>query len=572
LAWAKALLARGRFLEAAEFARTLASEPATDNDGTTLRASFVAVHALLAKGDFVGAEHVLDSVSPKGPNEDVLHLAYVARAASLASDLARVDQAAASLSRRLSQVEPARAAEARAQLATAQLACGRPNAASAVLRFHLDKPERSTASLPPATRAESLVRAATLLAQGDVAAARSRLVAMQREADWPALARARRNLLDAACRLAGGEMDGVAHLLDVAASDATLLGTPILVGPTTILDTINAILSGAACMRTAAMTPCVPLLPPDEARLDVLCAIAALRHSSCATPIALPANPPRRAASQRPVDAEILADELEAERALLRRDFRVASTHALRARTRARENGWGLIESVAQATLGDIAIVANEPDTLAATAAELANIAANGGSKRLAVDAEFLAFIAGAALPRPSMLERFAKLIAVAPVAARRSRALLGGHDHLDAIDHAVVQAIVDRARGFDVETFGAKTQAGGWKEGWGFDAGLREAWLPGGRTVELRRLPLLCDILETVAANGGEASKETLILKAWGEREYHPLRHDSRLYTAVHSLRKLLEDDPANPLRFVTTKVGFAFGDAEPARWLRSH
>ena len=48
---------------------------------------------------------------------------------------------------------------------------------------------------------------------------------------------------------------------------------------------------------------------------------------------------------------------------------------------------------------------------------------------------------------------------------------------------------------------------------------------------------------------------------RAWGEPEYHPLRHDKRMQIAVHRLRRQIEDDPAAPRRLITTPDGYALG-----------
>src|SRR5262249_6965875 len=97
---------------------------------------------------------------------------------------------------------------------------------------------------------------------------------------------------------------------------------------------------------------------------------------------------------------------------------------------------------------------------------------------------------------------------------------------------------------------------------GWGLDEERGEVWLPAGRTVDLRPTPLLLRLLSALADAGGMASKEDLVITAWGEREYHPLRHDNRLQVAVRKLRRLVEDRPAAPARLLTTSDGYALGD----------
>lgn len=90
---------------------------------------------------------------------------------------------------------------------------------------------------------------------------------------------------------------------------------------------------------------------------------------------------------------------------------------------------------------------------------------------------------------------------------------------------------------------------------------------LPDARRVDLSKRELLGRLLQVLVNHGGSASKERLVLEAWGEREYHPLRHDNRLQAAVRKLRRAIEDNPSKPTRFVTTEDGYAIGD--PLIWL---
>jgi DNA-binding winged helix-turn-helix (wHTH) protein len=56
-----------------------------------------------------------------------------------------------------------------------------------------------------------------------------------------------------------------------------------------------------------------------------------------------------------------------------------------------------------------------------------------------------------------------------------------------------------------------------------------------------------------------GEADKESLVVSVWGERDYHPLRHDNRLQATMHKLRRLLGDEGAVARRVRTTEGGYA-------------
>jgi hypothetical protein len=101
---------------------------------------------------------------------------------------------------------------------------------------------------------------------------------------------------------------------------------------------------------------------------------------------------------------------------------------------------------------------------------------------------------------------------------------------------------------------------------GWGLDERTTSVWLPD-RTCSLASKPLLWRILCVIADEGGVTDKETLVVRAWEQRDYHPLRDDTRLHTAVRTLRRLIEDDPAHPARLCTTKDGYAFGREAPVR-----
>ena len=101
------------------------------------------------------------------------------------------------------------------------------------------------------------------------------------------------------------------------------------------------------------------------------------------------------------------------------------------------------------------------------------------------------------------------------------------------------------------------------------FASSRRAVWLPDGRRVDLGGAALGVRLLEVLADHGGAATKETLVRSVWGEREYHPLRHDKRLQVAVLRLRRLIETDVHNPSRLVTTEHGYALGGHEPMRRL---
>jgi hypothetical protein len=213
----------------------------------------------------------------------------------------------------------------------------------------------------------------------------------------------------------------------------------------------------------------------------------------------------------------------------------------------AREHGQMLHEADAMLARCEVAAAFGRSD-LGDSAARLDELADALPSPRLRAEARFFASFATGF--DPAVLEEIATLMNVAPTAARRSRRLLGCEATLDTVDAAVVAQLGQ----FAVES------APAYQPGWGLDPARKAIWLPG-RWIDLATAPLSQQIIAVVADAGGAISKDDLVCRAWGEREYHPLRHDKRMQIAVHRLRKQIEDDPAAPRRLLTTRDGYALG-----------
>ncbi len=213
-----------------------------------------------------------------------------------------------------------------------------------------------------------------------------------------------------------------------------------------------------------------------------------------------------------------------------------------------------LIEADALLVLADALWAGLHVSELEETTEAIAALGESLGSARLLHHAAFYEGLAEA-----GVLERLASQMTVAPVVARRARALLGGNPALDTGDELVLAAARTAWDGRAVQIVsGAPTE---WAAGWGLDAVNAAVWLPDGKIVSLQRKMLLFRVLTTLADRGGEASKEELICDAWGEAEYHPLKHDSKLHVSIRSLRKVIEDDPSTPTRLLTTDEGYALG-----------
>ena len=87
----------------------------------------------------------------------------------------------------------------------------------------------------------------------------------------------------------------------------------------------------------------------------------------------------------------------------------------------------------------------------------------------------------------------------------------------------------------------------------------MRESiWRNGEELADLRRRSLLKRLLFLFAAAPGKNfSKEEIVHAVWNV-EYHPLRHDSALFTNIMRIRRLLGEDGAEIIR--VTDDGYRF------------
>jgi hypothetical protein len=217
-------------------------------------------------------------------------------------------------------------------------------------------------------------------------------------------------------------------------------------------------------------------------------------------------------------------------------------------------SGHELLRAEATATLLDCLTVSGRDDDRTATARALIDVARSLGSPRYRLTAEL-----SEAGGDPGALERIASYDQVAPTAARRARALLGGRVERDRVDDAVIAAMRSRAGAFRVTTVGSQA-ADAWQTGWGLDLRRHVVWLPDGRSVDLSKKAQLWRLLAELVSRGS-ATKEELIISVWEERSYHPGRHDPRVHMSIRKLREVLEDDPGNPTRLLTTDEGYRLG-----------
>lgn len=145
---------------------------------------------------------------------------------------------------------------------------------------------------------------------------------------------------------------------------------------------------------------------------------------------------------------------------------------------------------------------------------------------------------------RPSVLAQLSSRAATEQPAVRRARALLGYPASLDRIDQRWVEAVRER---LTWRVYCPAPPNDAVAPSWGFDAMHQVVWRSERVDVDLSRYPLLTRIL-TVLCEERRANKEELIVGAWDEPEYHPLRHDNRLRVAIRKLRQLVESEPSKP------------------------
>lgn len=266
-------------------------------------------------------------------------------------------------------------------------------------------------------------------------------------------------------------------------------------------------------------------------------------------------------------DADALPDYLElavltrlvrAQRALLLGRHRESVGEARAAYEAALEAGFGIAAIEALDRLLEAHAAAGEEDALREVAQQMVAKARAMPSPRFEAEGRFYLLIAAPEVPDPAALEALAALGETAPVAARRAATLLGDEVPLDAIDRLVVQTVLERYEGRWSMAM-VPTPTAGPDLHWGLDGDRRVVWRRGAEPVSFEKKELLWRVLEALADQGGEAIKEDLAEAVWDDEAYHPLVHDNRMRLAVRKIRQLIEDEPGDPRRLITTAEGYA-------------
>jgi hypothetical protein len=230
----------------------------------------------------------------------------------------------------------------------------------------------------------------------------------------------------------------------------------------------------------------------------------------------------------------------------------------------AASTGHGLLESLARecVTVASLISTVVPSEVVIEDAAALSSLAREMGAAPLVIEAELISLVATPSAWSPGRLEAIAASSQRTP-ASRRARAILGDPAALDLVDEAFVAA-ARRRMGARIELLGLGARGAAW----GLDQRTQSIWIQN-RSFSFADRPLLWRILRVLADAGGAADKEALVIGAWEQRDYHPLRDDARLHTAIRALRRLIEEDPARPQRLVTTESGYALGRDAPVRLL---
>lgn len=508
LAWAATQYLVGEPAEARRLAKDLESRAA--NQDTATAAALLAARCALRLGHASEAEEELSRHSPSGAHR-LGHDALLARVGACLDRPGADAQAAAVLARADGGVDP----EVLLDLAGAFLRSGDRGRADATIDRVLTSPRGGRASLLVARRA-MLLRARIQLSRGDTVECERLLELVRPYARGASILRPLLIELDTERRMSIGDLDG----LDASVQRGLELAQH----------------ADSAC----------------ASRLQQLRRELRRRH---AKPLA---EPEGGGSLWEPTSSRRLREDLSALHACrLESEPTDLLEEARRIARDAHSLGLRLIEADAELVVADVLLSELNSEALTKSAQRLETLAETLGAARLLDHAAFHEHHRDIAV-----LERLASQMHSAPIIARRARALLGETVLLDATDERAVAAARTEWLGRTVVRL-RDVEGAEWTPAWGLDHSRAAVWFPDGRTLPLDKKPLLWRVLITLAERGGEASKEQLINRAWGEPHYHALRHDAKLHVAIRTLRRLIETDPSNPTRLLTFADGYRLGGA---------
>jgi hypothetical protein len=552
LAWAKALTYGGRIEEAAREADALVAD---DDARIAFDARILAARARLMLRHTQEAIAALRAASPATTDDAALRDAYLARALANDDEHGEATALADALLSRVGELRPSTQRVVRATGLHVCLIAGRIAKARAIAESATWLPSPIEIAARAALTAESgaLGEVEPLLARAEGLVAPTHSLRA-----YTALVRIR-------TRTAAGDFAGVDAQVDASlAHNASMkYGDQY---PWAMIEARRlAIARGRGALPEWATGMPMPS-GPTARFLDAYARVHAAR-SGASSRGGLHGD--ARPDAGEVLDARVACLLAEAEEAIAAGDAARGVAVAEQAVALARASGLVLYEADALATLGDALVVAGRAAEAAEPAESLTALAASAPSARWQTEGTLLASIARAHVPDGALLERIAAQGDVAPVSARRARAVLEPTRHVDALDRLVVAAARARWGGasFDRIDGGAIAAPDSpWRAGWGLDPTRRAAWLPNG---ELRPLSeQLWRFLEAMAERGGKIDRDAIACDVLGLRDYHKLRDATRIKVAARRAREAIEDQPSNPTRVVTTDEGYAFG-ASPVRCL---
>lgn len=547
LLWARAHLVRGELDRAAALAADV-RQRAGDELDLGFEAGIIEARATMNQGRFAEGLAVLDSLETRGPERSAQRDAYAAVCRTVVDERA---VAVAELERVQRQL-PAVAEDARGEIEYRI-------AQSYYHLGHLRGASESVAGLvtradPPLllrSRFALLLGATVALERGQIDEERSIMARLEPYVTPGSLLRPFVDDRNLHCRLATGRLEGIAEALADALTRARVRGDANMYHSTIALRENYRLLRGKPPEDDDTEDVAgAPPAPPAMARYAELVRRRRLGRAGKL------GDPPGPITETHP-EFELLERLANAEDSLLRSDAEAALAQVRETIARARSTSYAAREAEARHLLCELLLVRDERIQLGAEAELLIEQGRAFPSPRFELEGRWFGMFSAPTID-VATIEHVAGRDEVAPVAARRAQALLGGDPRLDQIDRAVLAAIEARSDWSRVgRLVDAREDASRWVPGWGLDMPRKRVWLPDGRHIDLGRHPVLWRLLSFLAEHGA-GSKEALAKSVWGESEYHPLRHDNRLQAAVRKLRRAIEDDPSNPTRVVTSEDGY--------------
>jgi hypothetical protein len=541
LAWARTLRASGDPEDAAEqltkMLRSESIDPAIRAEAMLLLAT-----CTMHLGRYADADEILRATDARDPGFALARDAARALSMVLGGGDPPLDELAQLRQRALASEDDATGAFR--DLAEAFLALGMiPEARELAERGR----PRNAGAVLLSNRESILTSARALLEQGDLAGARRLADEVRAFARGSSLLLPALHHLDVKRRLGAGELDGLGPFLAACVREVEGIDARADIELSTL----------AIRLAVAHATPGRHSPPSNDALTKSRAGrvhqmwetLRAIRETGEATATTGFGEGDRR--------LEVLAALVDATRALAGGDMASATRHAVESVRLGVRFELALLEADGRALLCDALLCAGRPRDLAREAGHLASLGEGLGSQRLLLEASLAMAAARDARLSPALLERLAASEHVAPTAARRARALLGAEPQLDHVDLRILESLAGRAGPF--ESVSGRGVGDEWQPAWGIDVPGRAVWLSDGRSVEVAGQGLR--ILEVLSEHEEGADKETLVRKAWGQDEYHPLRDDGKLHVAVRKLREVIEDDAKNPVRLATTEDGYRLG-----------